>query len=57
MNKIESYEEIDEIFGKLGEMQKAIAIKKINEMEESLEKLEEELTDIIKIHSNILTEN
>ncbi|UTC66131.1 MULTISPECIES: hypothetical protein [unclassified Treponema] len=52
-----SYEGIDEVFGKIGEMQKKIAIKKIAEMEESLEKLEEELTDIINTHSNILTEN
>ncbi|UTC63170.1 hypothetical protein E4O00_08875 [Treponema sp. OMZ 788] len=60
MNKTaadEGYEAIDEVFGKMGEMQKKIAIKKIAEMEESLEKLEEELTDIINTHSNILTEN
>ena len=41
----------------MGEMQKKIAIKKITKMEESLEKLEDELTDIINTHSNILTEN
>ncbi|UTD11818.1 hypothetical protein HO345_01885 [Treponema denticola] len=60
MNKTmtgEDYEEIDEVFGKMGEMQKKIAIRKITEMEESLEKLEDELTYIINTHSNILTEN
>ncbi|EGC78025.1 hypothetical protein HMPREF9353_00872 [Treponema denticola F0402] len=60
MNKTmacEDCEAIDEAFGKMGEMQKKIAIKKITEMEESLEKLEDELTDIINTHSNILTEN
>lgn len=60
MNKTRAckgYEGINEVFGKIGEMQKKIAIKKITEMEESLEKLEDELTDIINTHSNILTEN
>ena len=60
MNKTmacEDCEAIDEAFGKMGEMQKKIAIKKITEMEESLEKLEDELTDSINTHSNILTEN
>lgn len=60
MNKTmacEGCEAIDEAFGKMGEMQKNIAIKKITEMEESLEKLEDELTYIINTHSNILTEN
>ncbi|AIN92848.1 hypothetical protein [Treponema putidum] len=60
MNKAmagEDRKEIDEVFGKIGEIQKKIAIRKITEMEESLEKLEEELTYIINTHSNILTEN
>ena len=59
MNKTmacEDCEAIDEAFGKMGEMQKKIAIKKITEMEESLEKLEDELTDIINTHSNIFYE-
>ena len=41
MNKTmacEDCEAIDEAFGKMGEMQKKIAIKKITEMEESLER-------------------
>ncbi|UTY23498.1 hypothetical protein [Treponema denticola] len=57
INNIEFYEGIDDIFGKAGELQKQIAIKKITEMEESLEKLEEELSDIIEAHSKILTAN
>ncbi|GEM_PF-2861798 len=44
---------LDIVFEKLKKMQRANTVEKIEAMEESLDKLEEELTEIINLNSAI----
>ncbi len=45
-------EDVDAVFEKISEMQKRIAAKKIADMENALEKLEHELTEMIGLHAD-----
>ena len=45
------------VFDKISEIQKRITAKKIANMEDALEKLETELTEIISLHVNRFSED
>ncbi len=56
-NGIKLEERVDTVFDKISEIQKRITAKKIANMEDALEKLETELTEIISLHVNRFSED